>query len=200
MRKLLILWMVLLAGAAYAADIFLYVDAKTNNLAKQARLAWAYPNAQPDTTGMTWNQSLSADHPDSFDTNIPAATAATDSGGIVLTWNKADPDSIDGYILEFDQGSSAWMEVTVIESADANDTTYTHAASDTPAPRRGDINYRVRAYSYDAPDTTKYAVSILVSKFMNQAVRVYTRFYADDGVNAVVASDVENEILISQPD
>jgi len=135
-----------------------------------------------DTTGMAWMSADSAQvfWSGDYDTGVPVATAAEDSGGIRLTWSAAS--SHDGYLLDMNVSTdgSTWGGWNLVSYIHPDSTGFTHAADDdTLTPRRGMLNYRMFAFTgTPGSETDSSGVALLDSIYYNQAVGVYGEFHA----------------------
>lgn len=156
------------------------------------RLFWPATEAEPDTTAMAWIAAGSVDLGGVFDTGETTPTAEADSGGIVLTWGDADNE--DGFRVDYNPNSNGWATLAFTV---ADDTTHTHASADTPAPRRGELDYRVRSFQVDGGDTLWSSPAQLDTLVYNQAVRINSRMFAAASAAApyVAATAADSRLL-----
>lgn len=180
--KRIVIFLMLLSFAAFAADVKFDITAETNRATTIKVFYWADGGAPADSTGMSWSASFLTDHSGEFDTGIAAAVAVNDSGGIRLTWDAAT--NHDGYRLAFNPNDDGW---TVVDFIHPDSTGYTHEITDTVKPRRGEINYRLYSFAADLPDSEWSGVAILPSYFYNQSVKIYTKFHASEGEGETIA-------------
>lgn len=179
----ILLAVLLVPCLAFAGNVKLDITGTTNQTANAKLLYRSSTGSYPDTSSVGW-ASPGVDHTSTYDTGIPAAVASADSGGIVVNWTAATGH--DGYRLDFNPNDEGWESIA---SPAVGATSYTHEITDVVKPRRGEIDYRLRSWVYDAPDTVWSAVSILPAQFLNQAVKVMVTMHVSDGDETVASPE-----------
>jgi len=184
--------LMLLASVAIAGDVKLDITATTNQTANVKMLFKDAEGDYPDTSTVSWETGATV-HSGDFDTGIAAAVANADSGGINLSWTAATGH--EQYRLDFNPNDEGWATVAFIH---ADSTTYGHDVGGSQAPRRGEIEYRIRSFTEDSGDTTWSAVVMATDVFYNQAKRVYSKFHASNGTT-IIESTEGSALYVSYP-